>query len=57
MTRAALALGGLAVMGVAAGAQQTPAPAKPPTFPTVNSQVGSAYALDQLENTLTHTLA
>ena len=43
-------------MGVAVAAQQPAAPAKPPTFPAVNSQIGGAYPIDELENTLTYTL-
>src|SRR5438045_5486122 len=39
-----------------AQAPQTAAPAKPPAMPAVNSQIGGAYPIDELEHTLTYTL-
>ena len=52
-----LLLAGLGVlMGVVVAAQQPAAPAKPPIWPAVNSQIGGAYAISELENTLTYSL-
>jgi hypothetical protein len=57
MKSAPLVLAGLGVvMGVAVGAQQPAAPARPLTMPAVNSQIGGAYPIDELEHTLTYTL-
>jgi len=53
----ALVLAGLGVTaGVVAQAPQPAVPAKPLTWPAVNSQLAGAYPIDQLENTLTYSL-
>jgi hypothetical protein len=35
---------------------QAPAPATPTNWPAINSQIGGAYPIDELEHTLTFTL-
>ena len=53
----ALTFAGLVIAAAAVAQTQPPAaPAKPPVMPAVNSQLGGAYPIDELEHTLTFSL-
>jgi len=50
------ALSAIGALAKPSAQQPAATPAKPPTFPAINSEIGKPYPIDELEHTLTYTL-